>query len=136
MPSFKTKANSNPSFICINSEDMPTSSSAWRCIDLFSSRCGLSELNPPRRSVSGHERESCRMIDRVTSWVGNGVATVFFASLERCSCINIMTDDDYDDPTDLPLIDEKGNGHRMVCRARRKKMSKSGDRHHGELYGC
>ncbi|CAM8933642.1 unnamed protein product [Rhodiola kirilowii] len=30
-------------------------------------------------------------------WVGNSVASAFFASLERCSCINISTSDNDDD---------------------------------------
>ncbi|CAM0943341.1 unnamed protein product [Alopecurus aequalis] len=34
------------------------------------------------------------------SWFGSGVTSAFFASLERCSCINLSTDDDDDDVDD------------------------------------
>ncbi|KAF5733528.1 hypothetical protein HS088_TW17G01073 [Tripterygium wilfordii] len=51
---------------------------------------------------------SCEKLDRVASWVGTNVASAFFASLERCSCINLSTtdpDDDDDDAKDLrPLM--------------------------------
>ncbi|KAL2233774.1 UNVERIFIED_CONTAM: hypothetical protein Sindi_1109600 [Sesamum indicum] len=48
----------------------------------------------------------CEKLDRVASWVGTGVATAFFASLERCSCINISTaDSDVDEEAnDRPLM--------------------------------
>uniref|UniRef100_A0A7N1A5J9 Uncharacterized protein n=1 Tax=Kalanchoe fedtschenkoi TaxID=63787 RepID=A0A7N1A5J9_KALFE len=36
-------------------------------------------------------------IDRVANWVGASVASAFFASLERCSCINLSTSDADDD---------------------------------------
>jgi hypothetical protein len=44
------------------------------------------------------------------TWVGTSVSSAFFASLERCSCINLSTDDDdYDrddeeKAKDRPLI--------------------------------
>lgn len=31
------------------------------------------------------------------SWVGASVTSAFFASLQRCSCINLSTNDDDDD---------------------------------------
>jgi hypothetical protein len=34
----------------------------------------------------------------MASWIGMNLATAFFASLERCSCINLSTSDDPDDP--------------------------------------
>lgn len=34
------------------------------------------------------------------SWFGASVTSAFFASLERCSCINLSTDDDDDDDQD------------------------------------
>ncbi|GFQ00566.1 hypothetical protein PHJA_002200500 [Phtheirospermum japonicum] len=39
----------------------------------------------------------CEKLDRAASWVGTSVATAFFASLERCSCIHLSTDDTDDD---------------------------------------
>ncbi|RDX94283.1 hypothetical protein CR513_23349, partial [Mucuna pruriens] len=53
---------------------------------------------------------SCDKLDRVANWVGANVASAFFASLERCSCINLSIadneDDDYDDNNndDRPLF--------------------------------
>jgi len=41
---------------------------------------------------------SCDKIDRVANWIGNSVASAFFTSLERCSCINLSTShDEYDE---------------------------------------
>jgi hypothetical protein len=37
------------------------------------------------------------------TWVGASVSSSFFASLERCSCINLSTDDE-EEAKDLPLI--------------------------------
>lgn len=36
---------------------------------------------------------SCEKLDRMAYWVGSSVASAFFASLERCSCINLSTTD-------------------------------------------
>ncbi|RVW57401.1 hypothetical protein CK203_089546 [Vitis vinifera] len=36
--------------------------------------------------------------------VVNGVAALFFMSLERFSCVNIETQDDSDDANDVPLV--------------------------------
>uniref|UniRef100_A0A7N0UHQ2 Uncharacterized protein n=1 Tax=Kalanchoe fedtschenkoi TaxID=63787 RepID=A0A7N0UHQ2_KALFE len=53
---------------------------------------------------------SCEKLDRMASWVGTSVATAFFASLERCSCINLNTsdidddDDDDEEAKDRPLM--------------------------------
>ncbi|KAI4369822.1 hypothetical protein MLD38_018226 [Melastoma candidum] len=52
---------------------------------------------------------SCRKLDRAASWVGTSVASAFFASLERCYCINLATtdpdnDDDDEYAKDRPLI--------------------------------
>ncbi|THU45427.1 hypothetical protein C4D60_Mb02t17830 [Musa balbisiana] len=52
---------------------------------------------------------SCGKLDRVAAWVGGSIATAFFASLERCSCINIATDDDRDEDNDVPLMHDDGN---------------------------
>ncbi|EEF39031.1 uncharacterized protein LOC8263491 [Ricinus communis] len=50
---------------------------------------------------------SCDKLDRVASWVGSNVASAFFASLERCSCINLNTadpEDDDEEAKDRPLM--------------------------------
>ncbi|KAI3867296.1 hypothetical protein MKW98_001730 [Papaver atlanticum] len=42
------------------------------------------------------------------NWVGTSVASTFFASLERCSCINLSTcdldDEEVEEANDRPLI--------------------------------
>ncbi|KAH7283147.1 hypothetical protein KP509_35G063900 [Ceratopteris richardii] len=45
-------------------------------------------------------------LDRLAVWVGGSLASAFFASLERCSCINLETiDPDEDEEADVkPLI--------------------------------
>jgi hypothetical protein len=52
------------------------------------------------------------------TWVGASVSSAFFASLERCSCINLSTDDDDDDDRgdegeakDRPLIPSSAPRH-------------------------
>lgn len=46
-----------------------------------------------------------RKSDGVAAWVLSGFTAAFFASLARCSCINIATKDDADDcDISLPLI--------------------------------
>lgn len=50
------------------------------------------------------------------SWVGASVTSAFFASLERCSCINLSTDDDDDladahESKDRPLVLSDANAH-------------------------
>ncbi|WOK94855.1 hypothetical protein Cni_G03560 [Canna indica] len=51
---------------------------------------------------------SCDKIDRMVNWVGASVSSAFFASLERCSCINLSTTDNDDEveeeAKDRPLI--------------------------------
>ncbi|XP_059443986.1 uncharacterized protein LOC132175912 [Corylus avellana] len=47
-------------------------------------------------------------LDQVASWVGSTVASAFFSSLERFSCVNLSTadpddDDDPDEAKDRPL---------------------------------
>ena len=47
-------------------------------------------------------------LDRVASWVGASVASAFFASLERWSCINLSAtdsdDEDEEETKDRPLM--------------------------------
>lgn len=51
---------------------------------------------------------SCEKLDRMANWVGTSVASAFFASLERCSCINLSThdmdEDDEEEAKDRPLM--------------------------------
>ncbi|XVE73682.1 hypothetical protein DITRI_Ditri11bG0138500 [Diplodiscus trichospermus] len=49
---------------------------------------------------------SCDKLDRMANWVGTSMASAFFASLERCSCINLSTTDfdDEEEANDRPLM--------------------------------
>ncbi|KAI3883956.1 hypothetical protein MKW92_021387 [Papaver armeniacum] len=59
-----------------------------------------------RSSRSTHAGSSSSgKVDSMAMWFINGISTAFFASLEKCSCINVTTHDDgYDSNEDLPLI--------------------------------
>ncbi|KAI4328934.1 hypothetical protein L6164_021248 [Bauhinia variegata] len=56
---------------------------------------------------------SCDKLDRVATWVGSNVASAFFASMERCSCINLSTTDNDEDEEahDFPLILSRTTSH-------------------------
>ncbi|KAK1267233.1 hypothetical protein QJS04_geneDACA000485 [Acorus gramineus] len=56
---------------------------------------------------------SCEKLDRMANWVGASVASAFFASLERCSCINLSTTDveDEAEAKDRPLMLTKPTVH-------------------------
>lgn len=48
-------------------------------------------------------------VDGLARWFGMGVAAAFFASLERCSCVNLTTfdtddDDEEEEAKDRPLM--------------------------------
>ncbi|KAJ6675199.1 PROTEIN putative-RELATED [Salix viminalis] len=53
--------------------------------------------SPTTNSNSNCNFMSCEKLNRVADWVGTNVAAAFFASLERCSCINLNTADLEDD---------------------------------------
>ncbi|XP_073112592.1 uncharacterized protein [Elaeis guineensis] len=52
---------------------------------------------------------SYERLEGVASWLGTSVASAFFASLERCSCINLSTaeddgDEEEEEAKDRPLM--------------------------------
>ncbi|PON40331.1 hypothetical protein PanWU01x14_298180 [Parasponia andersonii] len=47
---------------------------------------------------------SCKMVDGLVGWLRHGLAVAFFASLQRCSCVNIDTRDEIDDDADNYLM--------------------------------
>ncbi|PIN11607.1 hypothetical protein CDL12_15792 [Handroanthus impetiginosus] len=70
---------------------------------------------------------SCAKLDGVAMWFINGLTGVFFASLERCSCIRISTnEDDFgDEANDMPLIFNDGNFRRdREGNFRRRRLGK------------
>ncbi|GLU15963.1 hypothetical protein SLE2022_324140 [Rubroshorea leprosula] len=62
-----------------------------------------------RTSSSHHASPPCGKLDGVATWLINGVAATFFASLERCSCIRIATKEDGEEANEVPLIYNDGN---------------------------
>ncbi|KAK6938556.1 hypothetical protein RJ641_032064 [Dillenia turbinata] len=103
-----------------------TTTSSSSCTNFFNIRS--SSVEPRVRTSSSHR--GCGKLDGVAMWLINGVAAAFFASLERCSCIQIATEDDADDANDLPLIFNDGNvreeGTGSVSRRRNVKGKKRG----------
>ncbi|KAK7351241.1 hypothetical protein VNO77_10539 [Canavalia gladiata] len=60
-------------------------------------------------SSSSQGSSGCGKLDGVAMWFINGVTMAFFASLNRCSCIRIATEEDGEDANDLPLMFNDGN---------------------------
>ncbi|KAM3294944.1 hypothetical protein ACQJBY_037672 [Aegilops geniculata] len=97
--------------------------------------CGRSGWQRARRPPSSSGQGGCaRPLDRVAGWVGGGIAAAFFASLERCSCVNVRTHDDLDDDEQrdsvAPLMlgndeDDEGRGRsRRRCRGGSRRNEK------------
>ncbi|KAG5018443.1 hypothetical protein GLYMA_06G048300v4 [Glycine max] len=99
-----------------------------------SSTSGFFSLRSPNsvdssRVSSTHGSSSaCGKFDGVAMWFINGVTTAFFASLNRCSCIRIATEEDGDDANDLPLMLNDGNlrqdGVVVACTTSRRRTGK------------
>lgn len=87
----------------------------------------LRPANVGPRVVRGHGGGSaaagCGKLDGVAMWFINGVATAFFASLERCSCIRIATEDDVGEEANdvVPLIHCDGNVKGTTSRRKNRK---------------
>lgn len=105
---------------------------------------------PPSSSGSQQGHGGCGWpLDRVAGWVGGGIAAVFFASLERCSCVNVRTnddllDDDEERDSEAPLMFDDGNcnGHSTTGiagverrRGGRRSDDKAANRSRGGM-GC
>lgn len=89
------------------------------CAAFFKHRPNSDPSEPKIRS------SGTRKLDGAAMWLVNGVATLFFASLDRCSCIRIGTceDEDGEDAGDKPLISNGGNfdgGSSTGCGTRRR----------------
>lgn len=94
------------------------------CASFFKHRASSDPLEPKVRS------SGTRKLEGLAMWLVNGVATLFFASLDRCSCIRIGTceDEDGEDAGDLPLISNGGSfyGGSTSCGRRRTWKGKKG----------
>ncbi|KAL6952923.1 hypothetical protein U1Q18_042934 [Sarracenia purpurea var. burkii] len=98
----------------------------------FNPRANSAE--PRVRSSPSHGSPGRGKLDGLAMWLINGVATAFFASLERCSCIRIATADDGEDANDdLPLVLNDGNyqAHGRSTSRRRSGKGKKGRGFHG-----
>ncbi|KAL9238018.1 hypothetical protein vseg_012499 [Gypsophila vaccaria] len=86
-----------------------TTITSGSCNVLCSSR-GRVRSRQVRVTTSSHGTK----LDGVAMWVMNGLATAFFASLERCSCVRVNTVEDGDDINEMPLIYDDGNANNNV----------------------
>ncbi|KAH0658477.1 hypothetical protein KY289_027225 [Solanum tuberosum] len=62
---------------------------------------------------------SCEKIDGLARWFGTSVASAFFASLERCACVNLTTyasdDEEEEEAKDRPLFMNNLPSHVDPC---------------------
>ncbi|KAK8572443.1 hypothetical protein V6N13_048037 [Hibiscus sabdariffa] len=103
------------------------------CSGFFNLRSNNDEPRVVRSSSSSHGTPAaggCGKLDGVAMWFINGIATAFFVSLQRCSCIRIATveeEEDGEEANDVPLIHSDGNYARhdagTISRRRRKIIS-------------
>ncbi|KAJ1294195.1 hypothetical protein BS78_01G127200 [Paspalum vaginatum] len=96
---------------------------------------------PPSSTGGSGQGLGCgRPLDRVAGWVGGCIAAVFFASLERCWCVNVRTHDDEQRDAEAPLMFGGGSGSSTAgagCLERRKGSWRSGKgRRAGGGMGC
>ncbi|KAK8642652.1 hypothetical protein V6N13_011989 [Hibiscus sabdariffa] len=104
-----------------------TSSTTTNCSGFFNLRSNEvdAKVVKPSSSAAGEPPPSaCGKLDGVAIWFVNGVATAFFASLERCSCIGIATEDDSEEANDVPLIHSDGNMMHDVGTSSRRRARK------------
>ncbi|EPS64772.1 hypothetical protein M569_10007, partial [Genlisea aurea] len=55
---------------------------------------------------------NCVKLGRLAVWLAHGLTSAFFSSIERCSCIRIVTQEDDsigDETDDAPLVQCDGN---------------------------
>lgn len=105
------------------------------CSGLLSFRSNSVESKIQASSSHGSP-PACGKLDGVAMWFVNGVATAFFASLERCSCIRIATEEDGED-NDLPLIHNDGNiGHDGGTAGTTSKRRTAKGKNKGEAFIC
>ncbi|OAY23063.1 uncharacterized protein LOC110606970 [Manihot esculenta] len=86
---------------------------------------------------SNHGSPGSGKLDGVAMWFINGVASAFFASLERCSCVRIATVDDGDEAKDAPLILNDGNmRHDFATISSRRRTGKGKKQSTGAFEEC
>ncbi|KAJ4838949.1 hypothetical protein Tsubulata_037318 [Turnera subulata] len=91
------------------------------CTSFFNFRSNSVETRV--RAAPSQGSPVCGKLDGMAMWFINGLASAFFASMERCSCIRIATQDDVgDEANEAPLILNDGNmmGHGGGSTSRRR----------------
>ncbi|KAJ1430372.1 hypothetical protein SESBI_07870 [Sesbania bispinosa] len=90
---------------------MAATTTSSSCSGFFSLRSsnGVESRVVRDSSSSSQGSSGCGKLDGVAMWFINGVTMAFFASLNRCSCIRIATEEDGEDANDLPLMYNDGN---------------------------
>ncbi|XP_020573046.1 uncharacterized protein LOC110019640 [Phalaenopsis equestris] len=70
-------------------------------------------MENPQPGVENGGDTSSEKVESMATWVGTSIASAFFASLERFSCINISTsdlDDEIEENSkDYPLVSSSQN---------------------------
>ncbi|CDP01020.1 unnamed protein product [Coffea canephora] len=111
-----------------------TTSSSSSCATCFNHGANSVETKMARSSPNNHGcSPGCGRLDGVAMWIINGVASAFFASLDRCSCIRIATVDDTDDSNDLPLIFNDGNNSTSALDGSGRRRTNSKGKRDGVL---
>ncbi|KAJ8773287.1 hypothetical protein K2173_028464 [Erythroxylum novogranatense] len=88
---------------------MAATTTSSTCTDVFSFPSDGVDPRSVRTSSNHGSSPGCTKLDGLAMWFINGVASAFFGSLERCSCIHIATVDDGEEANDAPLILNDGN---------------------------
>ncbi|XVE70215.1 hypothetical protein DITRI_Ditri10aG0055200 [Diplodiscus trichospermus] len=104
-----------------------TTSTTCSCSGFFNLRSNNVEPRMVRPSSSSHDSPAaggCGKLDGVAMWFINGVTAAFFASLQRCSCIRIATEDDSEEANDVPLIHSDGNVRQEAGTSSRRRTGK------------
>ncbi|KAJ8762596.1 hypothetical protein K2173_008035 [Erythroxylum novogranatense] len=107
---------------------MAATTSSSSCTSIFGFRSN--GVDPRGRTPSSHGSSSpgCTKLDGVAMWFINGVASAFFASLDRCSCVRIATVDDAEEANDTPLILYDGNArYQAATNISRRRKGKGGN---------
>uniref|UniRef100_A0ACD5W958 Uncharacterized protein n=1 Tax=Avena sativa TaxID=4498 RepID=A0ACD5W958_AVESA len=105
-----------------------------------SSRCGpiacrrgAEQRAPAQASASG---QGCgRPLGRAAGLVGGGIAAAFFASLERCACVEVRTTDDLPEAA-APQLKHDGAGAAGNRATGRKNRRAPGKGRKGGGFGC
>ncbi|XP_037430757.1 uncharacterized protein LOC119296796 [Triticum dicoccoides] len=109
---------------------LAAAASSSRCAP-FACRRGAEQRSRGLDHASAPAAQGCgRPLGRAAGVVGGGIAAAFFASLERCACVEVRTTDDLSDCSNsateaAPLMGNGGSSDRSST-ARKKSKRKAG----------